>query len=109
MARALRGYARHRTTTEQVIVPGSGHRYPVSHLATSVRSVPRGVSADGELRRRKVRRRTAARLVSCSGYLVINDGPHVAKVLARLVNSASARGPTGLETRSGRLTLYMPV
>ena len=88
MARVLRGYARHRVTAEQVIVPGTGNRYPVSHVATSVRSVPRGVTADGVVRHRKVRRRTAPRLASCSGYLVTNDGPALAKVLARLINRA---------------------
>ena len=88
MARAMRGYARHRTTAEQIIVPGSGNRYPVSHVAVSTRSVPRGVTADGVVRRRKVRRRTAPRLASCSGYLVTNDGPHLAETLARLVDRA---------------------
>lgn len=66
MARALRGYARSRGVV-------------------TVRKVPRGVTADGEVKYRKVRRRSAARLASCSGYLTENDAPHLALALVRLV------------------------
>jgi hypothetical protein len=50
------------------------------------RRVPRGVTPDGEVRFRRVRRRSAARLASCSGYLTANDAPHLALALARLVD-----------------------
>jgi hypothetical protein len=64
VARTLRGY---------------GHAAARARGAMSEREVIRG------RRFRKVHRRVPDRLQSCSGYLCVNDGPHLAAALARLV------------------------
>ena len=64
-------------------------RYARAKGLCTERRVPRGATADGEVKFRKVRRRSAARFASCSGYLTDNDAPRLALALARLVE----RGP----------------
>lgn len=84
------------TPDERVTMARTLRRYARARGITTARKVPRGVTADGEVKFRKVRRRSGARLASCSGYLTDNDAPRLALALARLVERNG--GPLCLST-----------
>lgn len=73
------------TPQERVTMARTLRRYARAQGVVTQRQVPRGVTSQGEVKHRKLRRRSAARLVSCSGYLTDNDAPRLALALARLV------------------------